>query len=123
GCNISVHSNTARPWHNDGKRVARLKPRVNMDVNGHWMCDDGRYGFSNLDADRLGKVVKLAPAKAELAWFDMAGELAGILKEAGDGLAVVASGMLSNEDWAAYKALFVDTLKVRGHYFSAEPDQ
>lgn len=123
GCNISVHANTARPWHNDGKRVARLKPRMNMDVNGYWMCDDGRYGFTNLDSDRLGKVVKFAPQKTEMSWFDMAGELAEKLKGAGDGIAVVASGMLSNEDWAAYKALFVDTLKVKNHYFTAEPDQ
>ena len=123
GCNISVHTNTARPWHNDGKRVARLKPRVNMDVNGHWMCDDGRYGFGNLDADRLGKVLRLSPQKDERSWFDMAVELAGILKKSGDGLAVVASGMLSNEDWNAYKTLFVDELKATKHYFTAEPDQ
>ena len=120
GCNISVHTNTARPWHNDGKRVARLKPRVNPEVNGHWMCDDGRYGFGSLDADRLGKVVRLKPEKAELTWFDMASELARVLS--GD-VTVVASGMLSNEDWAAYKALFVDKLKVKNHYFTAAPDQ
>lgn len=120
GCNISVHTNTARPWHNDGKRVARLKPRVNMDVNGHWMCDDGRYGFGSLDTDRLGKVLKLQPQKTEMSWFDMASELAPLLKQ--EGLAVVASGMLSNEDWAAYKTLF-DGLRVAGHYFTPEPDQ
>lgn len=123
GCSISVHTNTVRPWHNDGKRVARLKPRVNMDVNGHWMCDDGRYGFGNLDANRLGKVLRLAPAKSELSWFDAASEIAPLLKGAGDGLAVVASGALSNEDWAAYKALFVDGLGAKRHYFTAEPDQ
>ena len=123
GCNISVHANTARPWHNDGKRVARLKPRMNMDVNGYWMCDDGRYGFSSLDADRLGKVLRLTPKKTELSWDAIAAELAGVLKNAGDGLAVVASGMLSNEDWVAYKALFVDALKVKQHYFTSEPDQ
>ncbi len=120
GCNISVHTNTARPWHNDGKRVARLKPRMNMDVNGYWMCDDGRYGFGNLDTDRLGKVLRLAPQKTELSWFDAAVEIAPLLK---DGAAVVASGMLSNEDWAAYKALFVDELKIKSHYFTAAPDQ
>jgi NADH-quinone oxidoreductase subunit G len=123
GCNISVQTNTARPWHNDGKRVARLKPRFNADVNGYWMCDDGRYGFGNLDADRLGKVLRLSPQKDELSWFDMAVEIAGILKMAGDGLAIVASGMLSNEDWDAYKTLFVDKLNVTRHYFTAEPDQ
>jgi len=120
GCNISVHANTARPWHNDGKRVARLKPRMNMDVNGYWMCDDGRYGFTNLDADRLGKVLRLSPVKTELSWVDMASEIAPLL---GEGLAVVASGMLSNEDWAAYKSLFADKLNVTQHYFSSEPDQ
>ncbi|MBI2789495.1 MAG: (2Fe-2S)-binding protein [Elusimicrobia bacterium] len=120
GCNISVHTNTARPWHNDGKRVARLKPRVNMDVNGHWMCDDGRYGFGSLDSDRLGKVVKLQPQKTEMSWFDMASELAPLLTAE---TVVVASGMLSNEDWAAYKSLFVDTLKIKDHYFTAAPDQ
>jgi len=96
---------------------------MNMGVNGYWMCDDGRYGFSNLDADRLGKVLKLVPAKVELAWPDMARELAGILKTAGDGLAVVSSGMLSNEDWVAYKDLFVDKLGVKNHCFTSEPDQ
>ncbi len=123
GCNISVQTNTARPWHNDGKRVARLKPRLNADVNGYWMCDEGRYGFGALDSDRLGKVLRLAPVKEERSWFDMAVELAGVLKKSGDGVAVVASGMLSNEDWDAYKGLFIDKLNVSRHYFTAEPDQ
>ena len=119
GCSISVHTNTARPWHNDGKRVARIKPRVNPDVNGHWICDDGRYGFGSLDSDRLGKVLRLRPERTEMPWSDMASELAGVLK--GGGLAVVASGMLSNEDWAAYKALFGGL--GAAHYFTPEPDQ
>ncbi|MEK7388312.1 MAG: 2Fe-2S iron-sulfur cluster-binding protein [Elusimicrobiota bacterium] len=123
GCNISVHTNTQRTWHNDGKRVARLKPRHNHEVNGYWMCDEGRYGIADLDADRLGKVLSLKPQKTEMSWEAMASELAGRLQSAGPGLAVVASGMLSNEDWAAYKALFVDALKVGKHFFSPEPDQ
>jgi predicted molibdopterin-dependent oxidoreductase YjgC len=31
--------------------------------------------------------------------------------------------MLSNEDWHAYKTLFVDELKATKHYFTAAPDQ
>src|SRR5581483_5774129 len=49
GCNIEVHVNRRRPHHNDGRRVARLKPRFNPDVNRWWMCDDGRYGFGFVD--------------------------------------------------------------------------
>jgi NADH-quinone oxidoreductase subunit G len=117
GCNISVHTNTERPWHNDGKRVARLKPRLNQDVNGYWMCDDGRYGFGSLDKDRLGRVLRVTPAKRDISWEQAAEEIAPKLKEGG--VAFVASGMLSNEDWAAAKSLFAGAK----FYFTAEPDQ
>jgi NADH-quinone oxidoreductase subunit G len=120
GCNISVHTNTKRTWHNQGKRVARLKPRVNPEVNGHWICDDGRYSYKNLDEGRLGKVLRLSPAKTELAWDEIAAELAPKLKAAGASLAVVSSGLLSNEDLAALKALSLPGAKF---YFGAEPDQ
>jgi len=117
GCNISVHTNVKRPWHNDGKRVARLKPRVNMDVNGYWMCDDGRYGFGSLDRDRLGRVLRLKPHKQDVSWETAAADVAAGLAEGS--VAFVASGMLSNEDWAAAKELFAGAK----WYFSAEPDQ
>src|SRR2546427_40902 len=49
GCNIELHVNRRRPHHNEGRRVARLKPRFNADVNRWWICDDGRYGFTFVD--------------------------------------------------------------------------
>lgn len=116
GCSISVHTNTIRPWHNDGKRVARLKPRLNPEVNGYWMCDDGRYGFANLDADRLGRVLQVSPAKKDVSWETAAQNIADQLKQ---GVAIVASGMLSNEDWASLKNAFPKAPL----YFTAEPDQ
>ena len=33
GCNIDVHVSRRRPHHNQGHRVARLKPRFNAGVN------------------------------------------------------------------------------------------
>src|SRR5262249_59413253 len=54
GLHIEVHVNRRRPHHNEGRRVARLKPRFNADVNRWWLCDAGRYGFIPVDAaDRL----------------------------------------------------------------------
>ncbi len=123
GCNISVHTNTKRPWHNDGKRVARLKPRFNPDVNGYWICDEGRYGWGNLEEDRLGRVMRLAPDRKELTWERAFDELAPKLRASAKKLAVVCSGMLSNEDWAALKKLFVDGLRVDKFLFTPEPDQ
>jgi NADH-quinone oxidoreductase subunit G len=50
GCNIEVHVNRRRPHHAEGRRVARLKPRFNADVNTWWICDEGRYGYGWVDA-------------------------------------------------------------------------
>ncbi len=128
GCSISVHSNTSRPWHNDGCRVARLKPRYNPAVNGFWICDEGRYGYKSLDTDRLGKVLRQTPTKVELAWevavSEVTSKLAqGLSKGGARGLAIVASGMLSNEDWAALKALLDGPLAGAALFYTAEPDQ
>lgn len=128
GCSTSVHTSTQRPWHNDGRRVARIKPRYNPDVNGHWICDEGRYGYRNLDEDRLGRVMRLKSQRRELSWETALDELAseiqrGIGKKGPQGLAVIASGALSNEDWAAFKSLFADTLGVGRFLFAPEPDQ
>jgi len=46
GCNIKIES-----YQN---RIARFKPRINEEVNGHWICDEGRYCFRALtEAERL----------------------------------------------------------------------
>jgi NADH-quinone oxidoreductase subunit G len=42
GCNLSVET-----YQN---RIARFKPRVNEQVNSHWLCDEGRYCFHELTA-------------------------------------------------------------------------
>jgi NADH-quinone oxidoreductase subunit G len=49
GCNISLHTNTVRDHHAEGRRVVRLKPRYNAEVNKWWMCDFGRYSYKAVD--------------------------------------------------------------------------
>lgn len=45
GCRVSVHG---KP---ETGRYYRVKPRFDKDVNGHWMCDDGRhiYRYMNIE--------------------------------------------------------------------------
>ncbi|MEK6601790.1 MAG: molybdopterin-dependent oxidoreductase [Candidatus Binatota bacterium] len=46
GCNITVGS-----YQN---LIARFKPRINEEVNSHWICDEGRYCFHPLtEVERL----------------------------------------------------------------------
>lgn len=42
GCNITVGVDPRK-----GK-VSRVRPRTNMDVNEHWICDIGRYDFKDI---------------------------------------------------------------------------
>jgi len=128
GCSIEVHANVRRFWHNEGRRVARLKPRFNPEVNDWWICDEGRYGTKSLNSDRLGRVLRLKSPREELSWDEAFDEIAASLKtnlstKGASGLAVIASGALCNEDWAAFKSLFVDTLGAERFLFAPEPDQ
>ena len=42
---MELHYVLDRPHLNSGKRVVRVKPRYNADVNQWWICDEGRYGL------------------------------------------------------------------------------
>ena len=42
---------TTKVYHED-QQVYRLKPRLNPDVNGYWMCDEGRYDIDFLNHNR-----------------------------------------------------------------------
>jgi len=42
GCNITVGVDPRK-----GK-VSRIRPRINTEVNGHWICDRGRYEFKDV---------------------------------------------------------------------------
>ncbi|MGH9465523.1 MAG: molybdopterin-dependent oxidoreductase, partial [Thermoanaerobaculia bacterium] len=97
-------------------------------VNGYWICDEGRYGYLGLDRDRIGRVLALQPQPRELAWEAALDEIAvglerGIRGKGSEGLAVVASGALSNEDWGGLRSLFVSALGAGRFLFTPEPDQ
>lgn len=61
GCNIKVYYNE--------NGLYRVKPIVNKEVNGHWMCDEGRdiYKFANHEVRQTQSVTpfgELAPGAA-----------------------------------------------------------
>ncbi|NQS98763.1 MAG: (2Fe-2S)-binding protein [candidate division Zixibacteria bacterium] len=58
GCNIEIHFDLNHNWKRQERRIQRLKPRLNLEVNKYWMCDPGRYGCEYIDApDRLTKAL------------------------------------------------------------------
>jgi NADH-quinone oxidoreductase subunit G len=108
GCNIDVHVNRRRPHHNAGRRVARLKPRFNADVNGWWICDDGRYGFGFVDAPtRIATPTRRGEAgPREITWDEaIADATAALARCAPEEIGILASPQMSNEDLFALKTL------------------
>ena len=90
GCNIEIHHKNERAW--------RLIPRHNPDVNKYWMCDEGRFTYHDLRAERLvGPVVDGLPATWERALKTAADKIAAVKGTAG-AVGVVLSATHSNED-------------------------
>ena len=125
GCSIEIHTNRRRPHHNQGKLIARYKPRHNQDVNGYWMCDAGRYSYKQIESDdRLTEpMLDGKPA----TWTDALGRLDAeinrvVAAHGAKSIAVIAPPTLSNEDFWALKRLFRDGMKVESIAHRCPPD-
>jgi NADH-quinone oxidoreductase subunit G len=108
GCNIEIHSNRHRTHHNRGRRVARIKPRFNAEVNRWWICDAGRYGFGWLDDDtRLtAPFARQGERLRETTWEDALATLAETLRRyQPEEIALLPSPQMSNEDLFALERL------------------
>ena len=115
GCNIEVHYNRDRPHHSEGRRVVRLKPRYNAEVNKWWMCDEGRYGYKSIDDERITKPLERngqGPADGELN--ELVGQVADRLKSVqANEVGVIVSPKLTNEDLFSIKKVFVDGMGIK----------
>jgi NADH-quinone oxidoreductase subunit G len=85
--------------------VKRIRPRFNANANGYWMCDVGRFAYDDTN-DRAGRLsVPLQRRDGEFAETSYAvgvGEAGKWLKaNAGEGMLVIASPFLTNEEGKA----------------------
>ncbi len=112
GCSIEIHTNRTRTHHNQGRRVARIKPRFNADVNEWWICDAGRYGFRWIDDDsRLTAPLELDEGgrAVETTWDAAVAALARALERyRPEEIAILPSPRMSNEDLFLLKRLADD---------------
>ncbi|HXV77214.1 MAG TPA: 2Fe-2S iron-sulfur cluster-binding protein, partial [Candidatus Polarisedimenticolaceae bacterium] len=57
GCNVMIATGRQRELMTtigqQDERIKRLVPRVNIEVNGHWICDEGRLSYRRLEAAPL----------------------------------------------------------------------
>ena len=91
GCNITVDTRD--------NTVVRLRPRANLDVNRHFMCDEGRMDYRWMNrGDRIEAPLLLEGGRHHAVDWDTALERFGQATRGGSGAAVVlASGRASLE--------------------------
>jgi NADH-quinone oxidoreductase subunit G len=123
GCNIEIHTSRRRAHHNEGRRVARIKPRFNADVNSWWICDAGRYGFRWIDDDSrlVSPLRRDGGRQVETTWDDALAALAGALtRSRPEEIGILASPQMANEDLFLLTRL-ADHLGVRGVDYRVPP--
>jgi NADH-quinone oxidoreductase subunit G len=86
GCNTTAWLRAKPEWAK-GAQLVRFTPRTNLEVNGYWMCDIGRFDYHWIEGtERLtqpllhGHTNEHKPA----AWDAAVGAAAGMLKPSAD---------------------------------------
>lgn len=111
GCNVRTYFNK--------EGFFRVKPIYNEEVNGYWMCDEGRdlYKFVN----RENRYLKARRRISGGAWDEMlpgagAKDAAGVLKSSGDAVALVLTGQYTTEEYESIISAFTSELKSKKVY-------
>ncbi len=102
GCSIGC---TIEIGHHEGI-VHRFVPRENLEINGWWMCDHGRFLCEDLNRRDVHEPM----ADGEpIGWTTAMDRLAALLEDGGD-LLVIASANAPNETLHLVRKLFLDRL-------------
>ena len=125
GCAVTIESVSGYPLGPRDRRVFRIRARENPAVNGHWICDLGRAGRSDVDASRRTCVARRDAAGEEISWQRAAAELADRIREIprpgrGERMAVVLTSLMTCEELLLARRLFVEGLGI-GRVFFADP--
>ncbi|MFT4538809.1 MAG: NADH-quinone oxidoreductase subunit G [Planctomycetota bacterium] len=88
------------------KEVKRIRPRVNEDVNGHWMCDIGRFSMDPLNEEnRLAGAALRGNHGMEARDTQTALESSADMLRVGESCAVLLSPFVTQEEGALAKEL------------------
>ncbi|WP_462137675.1 NADH-quinone oxidoreductase subunit G [Candidatus Mycalebacterium sp.] len=96
GCNITVGANLR-----EGK-IMRIRPRVNEEVNGHWICDRGRFEFGGVQTPEKRLKIPIAKDPAggyeQISWERAVRDFQYGLSSGAGNSAFVCSAVLTNEE-------------------------
>ncbi len=112
GCNVKVYFNK--------EGMFRVKPVYNPNVNGHWMCDEGRdvYKFVNKEHRLLKAKKHTNGGWSEMAPGAAAKEVRNLLSTtSADAIALVLTAQYTVEEFDAIVSTFVNEYKSKKIYY------
>jgi NADH-quinone oxidoreductase subunit G len=118
GCSVKTYFNK--------EGFFRVKPVFNAEVNGHWMCDEGRdiYRFVNKDQRYTAATIRGSVGVRQMAPGAAAKELSGKIKGAGPSVALVLTGQYTVEEYDETLDIFVKEVKTKNiFHWQNNPDQ
>jgi NADH-quinone oxidoreductase subunit G len=113
GCNVKVYFNR--------EGLFRVKPIYNAEINGHWMCDEGRDILKHLNLDSRLTKAKFKTAGGSFQEEQAAGSaVKNIFKTLGaqglQGASLVLTGQASSEEIEALILKFTEVFKSQKIY-------
>jgi NADH-quinone oxidoreductase subunit G len=127
GCNILIEYHPGFPRFEVPKKVYRIKARENPEVNGFWICDRGRYGYSYLEESRADQII-LNKIEGEnvLTWENITEYLGEKIKRLYSAkkvseISLILHTWLSNEELFLLHKIFKEDLGVEKIYFADLP--
>ncbi len=127
GCSITIEYHPGHYRFDVPKQVYRINSRENQEVNGFWICDLGRYGYSYLNENRQEKI-SLTNKKMNIkpTWESVRAFIAeklNALNSTGkmSQVAVVLNTWLSNEELFLVHKIFRNDLNVEKIFFADPP--
>jgi NADH-quinone oxidoreductase subunit G len=99
GCNITIDTRD--------NTVVRLRPRANLEVNRHFMCDTGRMNYRWMNrGDRIeAPLVREGARHAAVDWDTALDRVAQLVRGTTGSVVLLASARLSTESLAMLKRL------------------
>jgi len=108
GCNVSVWIKAKPEWAK-GPRIARITPRLNPEINGYWMCDEGRFDYHWVEdaGRRVGTPLLRGPDRLlhEASWGRALDALGSLDAAARAGLRFLLSAHASLEEVYLFQRL------------------
>jgi NADH-quinone oxidoreductase subunit G len=106
--------------------VFRMRPKLNKEVNGHWMCDEGREVYKHTNKEfRLEQVVErndelggvpVSGKPVALALQEISKNLKNVISKNSDGVAVILTAQYSVEELDSLLSALTK-LKVKNFFY------